>query len=46
MFHEGCLMLWLQKHSNCPCCRHEILPLPPKPALTEYLQVLQPTSTT
>ena len=28
MFHEECLTSWLQSHSNCPCCRHEILPLP------------------
>lgn len=28
MFHEECLTAWLQNHSNCPCCRHEMLPLP------------------
>ena len=46
MFHERCLVLWLQKHSNCPCCRHEILPLPPKPVLMDYSQLLESTTAT
>ena len=32
MFHEECLSAWLQNHSNCPCCRHEILPLFEEPS--------------
>ena len=32
IFHKECITLWLQNHSNCPCCRHEILPLPEVPS--------------
>jgi hypothetical protein len=42
MFHEECLTSWLQGHSNCPCCRHEILPLPKAPS--QHLALLIPAA--
>ena len=26
VFHEECLISWLDKHQSCPCCRFDILP--------------------
>lgn len=32
LFHEHCLVQWLQRQSSCPCCRQSIVksPSPPK----------------
>jgi len=24
LFHEGCIMPWLEKHNTCPSCRAEL----------------------
>ena len=24
LFHEGCLIPWLEKHNSCPTCRFEL----------------------
>ena len=25
VFHSNCIMTWLENHSNCPCCRENII---------------------
>lgn len=24
LFHDECLLSWLEKHNSCPTCRHEL----------------------
>ena len=31
LFHEHCLVQWLQRHASCPCCRQSILKVQPPP---------------